>query len=187
MPTKVFVFDESGLVPEDFDRFPVWMNAHWFDEDEVVRRFGPFTRRVTEAARLAYQGPLPYPILQEDSDHPSDVIVKCLATTAAGDKFPGCLTPLLEEGDLTLLAPHVFTPTGAEPLCLGELDAAQQATVLPRWRADIEAALGRPLRDLFPMTLDVPEGILPPGAPSRWTLEGLMYRSTWKPQLVPLA
>jgi hypothetical protein len=173
-------------MPDDFDRFPVWMNGHWFDEDDVERKYGPFSRVVTEAARIAYQGPLPYPLLSEDDEHPRDVLVKCIATTASGVEFQGYLTPLMKGCDLTWLSPAIFTPGGVETLCLGELDAAQQARVLPRWRAKVEANLGRPLRALFPITLTVPDGLLPPGVPAQWSLPSLMYLSGWKPQVMPL-
>jgi hypothetical protein len=161
------------------------MNAHWFDDDVIERRYGPFSGPVTEAARIAYQGPLPYPLLNEDDEHPIDVIVKCVATTAGGDEFRGYLTPLLQGMHPQGLSPHIF-PSGIG-LCLGELDAAQQATVLSRWRADVETALGRPLREVFPVTLTVPDGILPPAVPSRWSLSGLMYLANWRPQVVPFA
>jgi hypothetical protein len=185
MPEKLFVLDESELTPEDFDRFSVWMNAHWFDEDEVVRKYGPFTqRRPDEASRIAYEGPLPYPLL--DEDHP-DAVVKCVATTAGGHEFAGYLTPLLpEDRNLQGLSPQIFASEGVG-LCHGELNAAEQATLFPRWRADVERAFGRPLRDIFPVTLAVPDGILPPAVPSRWSLPGLMYLANWRPQVVPFA
>lgn len=185
MPEKLFVFDESELTPKDFDRFPVWMNAHWFDDNEVERKYGPFTERPTEAARIAYQGPLPYPLSDEDDEHPSHVFVRCVVTIRGGDEFQGYLTPLLAGEDLVRLYPQVFARETTW-LCHGELSAAEQATLFPRWRAQVEAAFGRPLSELFPVTLMVPDGILPPAVPSRWTLPGLMYLANWRPQVVPV-
>jgi hypothetical protein len=184
---KDFVFDTSELTPEDFRRFPVWMNAHWFDEDDVERKYGPFSRMLTEAARIAYDGRLPYPPLNEDDDHPSDVIVRCVAMTAGGDAFDGFLTPLKQDDDPVWLSPHVFTPKGLDTLCLGELDAAQQTIAIPLWRAGLEAAFERPLRAVFPLTLTVPAGILPPTVRTTWFLPGLMYLSGWKSQVVPFS
>jgi hypothetical protein len=123
-------------------------------------------------------------LLNEDEDHPNDVIVKCGATTARGDTFQGYLTPLLQGMHPHGLSPHIFV-AGSIGLCLGVLDAVQQATVLPRWRTQVEAAFGQPLRELFPVTLTVPDGILPPAVPSQWSLPGLMYLANWRPQVVP--
>lgn len=184
MRSKNFMFDASELTPEVLDRFPVWMNGHWFDEDDVERRYGPFSQSVTESALIAYEGPLPYPLLAGNDEYPSHVIVKCIATTAVGGEFPGYLTPLVRDDRLPRLSPHIFASGGTE-LCLGELNAAEQAMILPRWRSQVEGAFGLPLHSLFPITLSVPTGILPTAVPVRWSLPSLMYLTGRRPQVVP--
>ncbi|HQY87490.1 MAG TPA: hypothetical protein PK402_02455 [Tepidisphaeraceae bacterium] len=186
--TGMMILDTGELTPELLARYPIWMDGHWFDREVLAERYNVLAIKIHGCTRVAYTGALPYPLLDEDDDHPSYVDVRCTATAAAGNQYDGFLTPMenVRHMDITVFSPHGARFNGQMPMKLGEIPLERYELVVPRWRNNVEAAFGRTLSELFPMTLSVDPKLLPPGVTTTWTLPGLIYYENGEQRVVPL-
>ncbi len=185
----MLIFNTGELTPELLTRYPIWMDGHFFDENLLAERYSVRATRITECARVAYTGPLPYPLLNEDDDHPGYIEVRCTARTPAGNQYEGFLTPMEDVRfmDVTVFSPHGTRFHGPQAMKLGEIPQARYEEVVPRWRGGVEAAFGQTLSELFPMTLSVDPKLLPSGVTTTWTLPGLIYYQNGEQRVVPSA
>jgi hypothetical protein len=182
----MLIFNSGELTPELLGRYPIWMDGHFFDEDMLAERYGVPATKITECARVAYTGPLPYPLHQDD-DHPGYIEVRCTATTAAGNQYEGFLTPMgnLRYMSVALFSPHGTRFNGQQAMKLGEIPQSRYEIVIPRWRDAVKAGFGQTLSELFPMTLSVDPKLLPSGVTTTWTLPGLIYYENGEQRVVP--
>ena len=180
------IHDTSALTPEVLDRHPIWVSMLPSVRCELAARAG--VPEFSEASRVAYTGPLPYPLFADDGVHPDYPDIRCTALAPGNEQYRGYLE---YAEDLCGLYATVFTPYGKrshgrQSVILGEIPPARYEEVVPRWRDTVEAAFARPLSELFPMTLSVEPGLLPAEATTTWTLPGLIYFQNREQQVVPL-
>jgi hypothetical protein len=172
---KTFVRDLSQITVDELHEHPIWMDAHWFDKEDLIKRYGPEARRAYEPSRVAYLGSLPYPHFDGDDDHSPMVCVRSRCTFRTGESFDGIAIPASNR----LLSYSVFVGASRQLLHHGPVqflsDKHREETVA-RWKASIESSLG-PFHKVFPAVVEIEEGLLPPEVTRVYTLRGLTYYS----------
>jgi hypothetical protein len=84
------------LTPTDFERHPVWISCHSVDHDQS------WFEETDEETFRPWTGTLPVA--------PSEgmLLVRATLELASGSRYPGFVTPALEEDDLGTLQPQLF-------------------------------------------------------------------------------
>ncbi len=174
------IADVCKLTPELLQRYPVWVQMSSTNVREVALRRELDRYEYCEPSRLAYSGPLPYQIECDLIPYSRIPQIACHAEAAGGGRYLGHLEyygadPL--EADVSLFTPHGEERFNRQQhLCSGRIEASRYEERMTRWRTNVEASFGRPLRELFPMRVWIDKGVLPPGYATEWTLPGLLYR-----------
>jgi hypothetical protein len=86
----------SRLTPTDFERHPVWISCHSVDHDESW--FG----ETDEETFRPWTGTLPA------SPSEGTLLVRATLELVSGNRYPGFVTPAMEEGDIGTLQPQLF-------------------------------------------------------------------------------
>jgi hypothetical protein len=121
------------LLPADFDRHPVWIQCHVADYGE------PWYEETDEDTVRPWTGGLPV--------SPADdmFLVRATFEMADGSRYPGFVTPALEEGDLGILQPHIFVG----PCCFAFWGG--MLGILAADREALYAALKKSAERIFPL------------------------------------
>ncbi len=84
------------LVPQDFDRHPVWVGCHTVDYEQ------PWYSQTDEETFRPWNGTFPA--------SPSDGMLLVRATLQLQDRsrYPGFVTPAADVGDIGMQQPHIF-------------------------------------------------------------------------------
>ena len=182
MSVTKLALNESEITPEMLAAYPIWMDAHAFDDDDLVARYG---RTGTECARVAYEGsyPYPFPVPDHDTSRTAYIVVRCQFQFANGHSGVGTIVPTLVDmrsGQIVLTHPHFCVPHSDRSLVLQIGSLSHQPDEMRRKVLDgaiqrFETHVGK-LKDIFPVEITIDEGLLSPNVPRSLTIPALTYR-----------
>ena len=99
MPDRPNLKQFRQLMPDDFVAHPVWVSCHSVDSDE------PWYNDTDEETFRPWLGEVP---VAADEMY----LVACELTMADGSRHQGFATPAFEAGNMGLIQPQVFSPSG---------------------------------------------------------------------------